>query len=119
MRTNHDRAARDRTIVARYAAGATQVAIAEDFGMSPSGVSRVLARLGQRVTAEEIHRRRDAGLFRKLSGRPPVWPDCPPHLLRTYRKVRAVIGSHAAREQLTAICALRDDDLSLSTQTGG
>jgi hypothetical protein len=34
---------------------------------------------------------------------PAIWPDCPPHLAREYQRIRAIIGSRAARDQLLSI----------------
>ena len=98
-----DRAARlvrDRVLVAAYRAGATQSQLAREFGISPSGVSVILARHGARPTLAEMAARSNAAVRTKPPGPRPVWPDCPVHLRREYHKIRAVIGSRAARDQL-------------------
>jgi len=100
-----ERIARDRAILAAHQAGQSQERIAKALGMSPSGVSRALSRLDARLPPEATKARALAA--HRRTGRKPIWPDCPPHLERTYRAVRAVIGSAAAREQLLAIEARR------------
>ena len=96
---------RDRAILAAHQAGQSQERIARALGMSPSGVSRALARMDARLPAEATKARALAA--HRRTGRRPIWPDCPPHLVGTYRAVRAVIGSAAARDQLMAIEARR------------
>lgn len=93
------RARRDGEIVARYRGGETLDQVARAVGMSPTGVWRALDRLGALPSAEVMAQRRGR-VRRARSGPRPVWPDCPAHLQRDYRKVRAVIGSAAARAQL-------------------
>lgn len=100
---------RERLVARRWLAGEDRLVLARSFGVSSSGIYRMLARvdaqwrvqralaLGQ--TERGLRRDRDAKPRRK-PGPPPVWPDCPPHLIREYQQLRAVIGSRAAREQL-------------------
>ena len=92
---------RDQEIARRYHAGETLEQLAGSYGICPSRVSRVLAQLGARLSSEQIReRRRTSG-----AGRKAVWPDCPPYLRREYLRIRTVIGSVAARNQLLALDA--------------
>jgi transposase-like protein len=94
------RARRDRLVRQGYARGATQAELASRLGLSPSGISRILARLDARPDAELRVRRLRAP---RRTGPRPIWPDCPPHLAREYQRIRAIIGSRAARDQLLSI----------------
>lgn len=89
--------ARDREIIGWYRAGTPLRLIGDVYGLTESGVWRVLQRLGALGRSPAPRSRRPGAL---RPGPKPVWPDCPDHLLRDYRKVRAVIGSRAARDQL-------------------
>jgi transposase-like protein len=95
------RARRDRLVRQGYARGATQAELASRLGLSPSGISRILARLDARPDAAELRVRRLRAPRR--TGPRPIWPDCPPHLAREYQRIRAIIGSRAARDQLLSI----------------
>jgi transcriptional regulator with XRE-family HTH domain len=95
------RARRDLLVRQGYARGATQAELASRLGLSPSGISRILARLDARPDAAELRVRAAA---RATAHWPrPIWPDCPPHLAREYQRIRAIIGSRAARDQLLSI----------------
>lgn len=109
------RAERDREIVRRWMAGESQTAIGKAFGLTHSGVAKVLDRVSTRWAAAragalaEMQRQRRPYADPKdrtgRSGRPEVWPDCPEALRPQYRKIRAVIGSEAAKAQLRALAA--------------
>jgi hypothetical protein len=110
---------RDAALVSAHAAGATQDQLARRFGMSPSGISRALERLGARRPVED---RIVAWRRAPRAGRPgpkPIWSDVPAHLVRDYHAIRAVIGSRAARDQLLAAEARRASEISISTQGVG
>lgn len=101
------RSLRDREIVRRFRAGERLDEIARAVGLSSSGVWRALDRLNALTRPMPIRpRRADA----RRTGPKPVWPDCPPHLQHHYRKIRALIGSRAARDQLLRIEAQRPQE---------
>jgi hypothetical protein len=101
--------ARDDQIARLWLSGETQQSIATALGMSPSGISRVLDRIAARWDREKFAPLRSRAATARpragIGGRPPVWPDCPAHLLREYRALRAVIGSVEAKKQLQALAA--------------
>jgi hypothetical protein len=103
------RAERDAEIARRWLAGESQARLGRDFGLSDSGVHRVLARVGKAWCAARAAALREAASMRgaldqtQRPGRKAVWPDCPPELRSSYRKIRSVIGSEAAKAQLLAL----------------
>lgn len=102
------RAERDRDVVRRWLHGESQTDIARAFGLTHSGVQRILARKERdwlESRADALRQATQPGTGPTRSGRPSVWPDCPPELLPQYRKIRAVIGSAAAKAQLLALNA--------------
>ena len=92
------RARRNAAIARQYRAGATLAQLGAQYGLTETGIWRVLDRGGWRLSPEEVRQRRTG----TSGGRRPIWPDCPAHLQHDYRKARAVIGSHAAKAQLLA-----------------
>lgn len=95
------RAFRDRAIVQEYHAGQTLEQVAVRFGMTASGISRVLSRMDASLTPQQRASRPRAG----GSGRKAVWPDCPPEMKAEYMRIRLIIGSQAARDQLLRLAA--------------
>ncbi len=100
---------RDAEIARRWLAGESQARLGRDFGLTDSGVHRVLARIGTAwrdaraaAIAAALNPRSSMDHARK-SGRKAVWPDCPPELQAQYRKIRSVIGSEAAKAQLLSL----------------
>lgn len=101
-------AVRDQQIAARYLAGASQANLALQFGLSAPRISVILKERGVRKDHREIHRlnaieRWKRGVYRKArakSGRPPIWPDCPPHLVADYKKLRQYMSAGEARAAL-------------------
>jgi hypothetical protein len=103
-----EREARDAAIVRRFHAGESLARLGRAFGLTESGVSRVLLRLGARLSPAETRARFAAGARQaRATGPKPVWPDCPPHLRADYQRIRVVIGSRAARDQLLELDSRR------------
>lgn len=97
---------RDKVVVQRWLDGESMSEIARDLGLSHKGVTLILNRFehewrSQRAEALRAAARPRPGKTR--TGRPQVWPDCPPELQAEYRKIRTIIGSAAAKAQLLAL----------------
>jgi hypothetical protein len=118
-----ERDARDRAITERWMAGESQARLARAFGLTASGVNRILDRVADAWAAaraeaigkaaaprrrSESHSSKAGPPDARKTGRRAVWPDCPPDLRRDYRKIRSVIGSEAAKAQLTALCRQKE-----------
>lgn len=97
---------RDKAVLQRWLDGESMNAIAKDMGLSHKGVTLILNRieaewrLGRAEALAEAARPRPG---KTRTGRPSIWPDCPPELQPQYRKIRAIIGSAAAKAQLLAL----------------
>lgn len=100
------RRARDITVVQRWLDGESMNEIGADMGLSHKGVQLILERMEREWRETRTEALRAAAKPRPgktRTGRPTVWPDCPPELQGQYRKIRAVIGSAAAKAQLLEI----------------
>lgn len=101
-----ERREREHAVVQRWLQGESQAEIARAHGLTPGGVQRILTRREEewrRSRAEALRQAAAPRPGKSRSGRPSVWPDCPPELQAQYRKIRAVIGSAAAKAQLLAL----------------
>lgn len=101
-----ERREREHAVVQRWLQGESQAEIARAHGLTPGGVQRILTRREAEWRQSRAEALRQAAAPRpgkSRSGRPSVWPDCPPELQAQYRKIRAVIGSAAAKAQLLAL----------------
>jgi hypothetical protein len=90
-------------VLRRWLDGESMNEIALDLGLSHKGVTLILNQFeaewrAARTDALSAAARPRPGKTR--TGRPCVWPDCPPELRPQYQKIRAVIGSAAAKAQL-------------------
>jgi DNA invertase Pin-like site-specific DNA recombinase len=97
---------RDKAVVQRWLDGESMNEIARDIGLSHKGVTLILNRFEAEWRAARTEALRAAARPRPgktRTGRPSVWPDCPPELQGQYRKIRAIIGSAAAKAQLLAL----------------
>lgn len=101
-----ERREREHAVVQRWLQGESQADIARAHGLTHGGVQRILTRREEewrRSRAEALRQAAASRPGKSRSGRPSIWPDCPPELLPQYRKIRAVIGSAEAKAQLLAL----------------
>lgn len=99
---------REQAVVQRWLQGDSQAEIARAHGLTHGGVQRILTRREEEWRRSRAEALRSAAASRpgkSRSGRPSVWPDCPPELRAQYHKIRSVIGSAAAKAQLLALHA--------------
>jgi hypothetical protein len=79
---------RNKAMIADYLGGLSRNQVAERYGLSPERVRVLLWRHRITLPVEERRRRQCWETPPKSPGRPAVWPDCPPELVRDYKKLR-------------------------------
>lgn len=97
---------RDQAVLRRWLDGESMNEIARDIGLSHKGVTLILNRFEaewRETRAEALRAAAKPRPGKTRTGRPVVWPDCPPELQAQYRKIRTIIGSAAAKAQLLAL----------------
>lgn len=98
MPISHCKDERNRSIVSAYQSGVEYSDLAKRFGITVSRICKIIGRYGARLNDEQRHQRYGARTYRRA-----VWPDCPPHLQREYRRLRQIVGAPEARRQLEAL----------------
>ena len=74
---------RNRKLIADYLGGMSRREVAEKYGIHIYRVAKIFRQQGVVLDADERARRKG-----RTPGRPPVWPDCPPHLAADYAMFR-------------------------------
>lgn len=88
---------RNRALIADYVhGGLSRREVARKYGIEIGGVNTLLSRYRVRLPAHERSRRIVTQVPPKSPGRPPVWPDCPPHLFAEYDRLRRRYGYSSA-----------------------
>jgi hypothetical protein len=79
---------RNRAMISDYLSGMSRTAVAEKYGISRHRLNKKFWQQRVLLSPEERSRRTKSPAARKSPGRPPVWPDCPPHLAEDYALFR-------------------------------